>query len=1806
VIKKYTLLFFLAFLFSVAANAQGAPACPSVEAGADVSMCSGQCAALNATLVTNNQTTSYSVAAIPYVPYPYNVGTAILVATDDIWSPIENIGFNFCFFGNTYNQFIIGANGHVSFNLGSAGAIDNYPVTTPLPSTVDMPANTINAVFRDIDPALGGNIYYKMYGASPCRAMVVSWFNVPLYDNGFGICNGTPNSTFQLVFYENTNYIDVYVQNSFSCPAWQSGNGIIGIQNAAATTAVCPPGRNCTPFTTTNEAWRFSPTGAPSFALNWYQVGSGTSLGTSTALSVCPTVTTSYAAVMVLTNCDGSTVTEKDTVTVNITNTLSETTSTTDNTCVGSNNGTASVTMSGGALPYTYSWSPSGGTAATASGLAAGVYTITVTDNNGCGLTNTLPINDPPVLTATGVPGSELCAGQSTATASVSPSGGTGAYTFSWAPAGGTNSTTTPLPAGNYTCTITDQNGCNINKVVTISDPPALTATGSGSAELCAGASTATATVNPSGGTGIYTYSWDPAGGTGQTTTGLPAGTYTCTITDHSGCLITKTETITQPPLLTATNSHVNLLCNGGGTGSATVSPTGGTGAYTYSWAPSGGTGATASGLAAASYVCTITDNNNCSITSGLTITQPPALVLSTSTTSAACGSSTGTATVSPAGGTGAYTYSWSPAGGTGATTTVVPAGNYTVTVTDANNCSQTATATIANGSGPTLVISASSNVSCNGGANGSAATTIAGGTAPFTYSWSPSGGTASAAAGLTVGTYTANVKDANGCIANATVTITQPTALSATSASVNLTCNGGSNGTISVNPSGGTGAFTYSWAPSGGTSSLATGLTAGTYTCTITDANGCIVAPSVTLTQPPAFVVSGSETDVKCNGGNTGSASVIASGGTGTLSYSWSPSGGTGTNAVGLAAGNYTCTITDSKGCSTTNVQTVKQPAILSLTISVISSTCGNANGSANAAPAGGSGLYTYSWSPGGATTNPLANVLAGIYTCNITDGNGCTASATAAITDKGAPAVSMGVVTQVSCFGACNGSASVNASGGTGALTYSWSPSGGTASGAIGLCPNTYTCTVTDANGCSNKASVTITQPPQLALTIPSSSNVNCNGDATGSATVAATGGTGSMTYSWSPYGGNATIASGLTAGLYTVTVKDANGCSAKDTITITQPARLSLSVAGIKTSCFGRCDGTLICIPAGGTNPYSFSWSSGCYAASCNNICPGNYTVHVADAHGCNLQDTTSVGQPSQITLKMFSTSAHCFHSDGSDSVRAGGGTPGYTYSWSPGLGTTSSGYDHIPPGKYVVTVSDINGCTMKDSMTVGNIPGVVATIVSITNVTCYGGNNGSAVAGGTGGTKPYTYSWAPVISAVDSATQLTAGSYTATVTDALGCSSSIVANVLQPSQTLVKPMAATTICIGQCLPLSATSAGGSPAYTFSWTQGGAAATSPVCPVMSTTYTVFSTDSKGCISLSDTVTIHVNPPLHVLATGDTSICPGNKTQLHATATGGNGSYSYTWQTALGLDTTTIRNPTANPTSSTIYTVTVFDNCGTPRASATDTVIIYNAPVAVFASADTAGCAPFCVNLTEVSNPACAQATWSFGDGASASGCVNQIHCYSAAGYYTVSLSIKDIHGCPGSITVPNYIHVFPVPKADFTFGPQPTTIVNSEIFFHEHAAGADAWSWEFGDHTNGASLLRNPSYVYPDTGCFVAQLVVKNSYQCTDTSRHPLCIYPDFTFYAPNAFTPNGDGTNDIWSPKGLGIDPTTYHLMIFDRWGNLVFETHTWGEGWDGRANAGSDIAQSDTFVWRVTLHDFLANKHTFNGLCSLIR
>jgi gliding motility-associated-like protein len=1108
-------------------------------------------------------------------------------------------------------------------------------------------------------------------------------------------------------------------------------------------------------------------------------------------------------------------------------------------------------------------------------------------------------------------------------------------------------------------------------------------------------------------------------------------------------------------------------------------------------------------------------------------------------------------------------------------------------------------------------------NPTC-GASNGSATVTPTFCSGPYTYLWSPSGQTTATASGLPAGLYTVQIGTNSFCVTvSDTVTLRPTTGGTEAITGTNVNCAGGTNGSATTTMTGGTAPFTYTWspAPGGGQgTATATGLAAGTYTCTVNDNAGCNTTLTVVITQPTPLATTNSQVNVVCNGGTNGSATVTASGGTAAYTYSWSPSGGTAATATGLAAGTYTCTVTDSKACTTTSTLTITQPPALAATTSTVPALCGSNNGSASISASGGTPAYTYSWNTTPAqTTATASNLTAGTFTCTLTDASGCTMTATASVTSTGGPVVTSAPPVNVTCFGACNGSDVVSVTGGTAPYTYSWSPAPGSGQGTVSagsMCAGTFTCNVTDATGCLQSSTIIITQPTAITLT-PSNTNVSCFGGANGTAGVGASGGTSTYTYAWTPVPGagqGTPNATSLTAGSYTIMVTDANGCKDSSVIPITQPTLLTVSASGLMATCNGKCNGQLICIPNGGSTAYSYSWSSGCTAASCNNVCSGHYTVSITDAHGCIATDTTTVTEPAPLAMTMGNKPSICNKPDGKDSVTVTGGTTAYTYSWSPGAGSTNAIYNNILAGTYTVYVQDSHGCRDSSTNTVANLPGVNISNLTSTPVTCFNGTDGTATDSAWGGYKPYTFVWSPAPGGGQgslAATGLPAGTYTCTVTDSASCTNSATVTIVQPTPLALTAMPAARICIGQCIPITAAASGGSPGYTYSWTQNGTPVTSPVCPVVTTTYTVAVTDSHGCVVAPATVTINVNPPLEVTTAGAT-VCPGISSTLQAIGSGGDSIYSYHWIPATGLNNPNIPNPIATPAVTTTYTVIVSDNCGTPTDSAMATITLYPNPVALFTCADSVHCAPVCATFTGTSNPPCASAVWTFGDGTTATGCNTAQHCYYVAGTYNITYSVTDIHGCVGSYTIPNYINALPDPIAAFTDSPNPATVVDPLIFFTDESTNAISWLWSFGDLSGATSTLENPNYSYPDTGCYVVQLTVTAPNGCKDSVRSPICIEPDFTFYAPNTFTPNGDGKNDVWMPFGIGIDVNNYHLMMFDRWGNLMFETYKWDEGWNGRANGGANIAQIDTYVWKVDLKDFKGNRHHYEGHCNLIK
>jgi gliding motility-associated-like protein len=559
------------------------------------------------------------------------------------------------------------------------------------------------------------------------------------------------------------------------------------------------------------------------------------------------------------------------------------------------------------------------------------------------------------------------------------------------------------------------------------------------------------------------------------------------TVTDAHNCITTAIATVTQPISLTATaNTISNALCNGINTGSVNVNPSGGTTPYTYTWNTSPiQTTATASGLPAGIYTATVRDAHNCSVTATTIVTQPSTLAITTSTlNNVSCkGGNNGSVVVTPTGGTTPYTYSWNTAPAqTTATAIGLPAGTYTVTVTDDHNCSVTASATVTEPTVLAATTSTQANVSCNGGNNGSVTVVPEGGTIPYSYSWSTAPiQTDATAIGLTAGTYTVTVTDEHGCFVNVDATVTEPEQLSVSAAGDNILCNGGTT-IINVAAAGGT-------TPYDGIGQFTRG--AGIYGFMVTDVNGCTAVTSITIAEPDALSLTSSSTDVGCDAISHGSATIVAFGGTAPYTYQWDANtkDQLTPTATSLTKGAYDVIVTDQHGCAkeaTVNVYGQLSP--LELTSVATPAACYDGNsGSISVYTTGGTPPYTYIWSNGYIGMN-LSGVAAGQYSISVTDSVGCTTNATYTVTQPTPVQVNLTAMVyptgfNVSTYNGSDGTVKTEASGGTAPYTYLWS-NGNSGAELVDVPAGEYTVTVTDNNGCIDTASVILVEPNVLEL--------------------------------------------------------------------------------------------------------------------------------------------------------------------------------------------------------------------------------------------------------------------------------------------------------------------------------------------------------------------------------------------------------------------------------------------------------------------------------------------------------------------------------------------------------------------------------------------------------------------------------------------------------------------------------------------------------------------------------------------------
>ncbi len=959
--------------------------------------------------------------------------------------------------------------------------------------------------------------------------------------------------------------------------------------------------------------------------------------------------------------------------------------------------------------------------------------------------------------------------------------------------------------------------------------------------------------------------------------------------------------------------------------------------------------------------------------------------------------------------------------------------------------------------------------------------------------------------------------------------------AVSATVSVVNTNC-GQSNGTATVIPSGGSGSYSYVWntLPSQLTATC-TGLSAGTYSVTVTSGN-CNVVNTV-LINNIGGISAGSFSNIipdYCENG-VGSATVNFSDGLLPFNYLWNTTPVQNTQTVnGLSAGNYSVTVTDANGCSSVSNTTISSTSPLTFVSSKVDVLCYGANtGSATITVTSGVMPFVYSWSGGVSVTNVASSLIAGNYNVTITDANGCSASGSVVITQPTQINLTTQSLTNVTCFGLCNGSYSVNASGGTPGYVYLW-PDASSLSFVSNLCAGSYIVTVTDANSCTLTHSILITQPLQLSATITNIVNPLCFGSCNGSANVASINGTSPYTYLWSS-GSISNVASGLCSGNFVVTVTDNNGCTVSPSVMLIDPIVLNVTVSNVfPVNCYGSCNGSATLNVIGGLQPYSYGWNTGTVLSQTNNtLCAGNYLVTVSDAAQCTSVTSVNITQP----------------------------------------------------GIFAVT-----------------------NIIK-ENVSCFGKQDGSVDFDIVGGVAPYTYSIGSQISSESFFIGLSAGNYVLTVTDANNCTAINAFTIIQPQPLVLSSVTSYIICKGEHVILNPTIIGGTPAYTWYWNGTvNAGSAIDVSPVLPSDYSVSVTDSKGCTSNLVSIFVDIYKPLEIdVISSQSSICPGDIVLLNVTFKNGGGPPYMIYDQQGNVLVPPLY---ATPQNSGYIFLYVKDACNVLVHDSVF-IIVNPIPIVTFVSDKVEGCEPLLVTFNPNPIQSGYSYFWNFGDASynAISYSTNPIHQFTQDGIFNVMLTVTSSQGCSSTFLHPQMINVWPAPEARFISIPTIASIVKPQVFFTNQSEYASTYVWSFGD--GDSSGIKNPMHWYPSLGSYVVSLVAITDKGCKDTVNSVIVIRDEYTFYAPSAISPDFDDINDVFYVLGNGISTKDFHLYIYDRWGNIIYETDKYSSeqptkyGWDGRAHNGA-IVPVGSYTWLVKFYDNDNIKHDKSGVINVVR
>ncbi len=852
----------------------------------------------------------------------------------------------------------------------------------------------------------------------------------------------------------------------------------------------------------------------------------------------------------------------------------------------------------------------------------------------------------------------------------------------------------------------------------------------------CNGGSDGSIIASGSGGETPYTYSiYDRAYQLSNSFTGLEYGMYTLYVKDAIGCIQTKSFVITEPTAIQiGSATSTNSSC-GSSDGSLLVIASGGIGSLQYqnnsgSFQPTG----TFTGLSAAAYDVTVKDANNCTASKTVIVNDAggPSFDIINSTAVSCFGSNDGSISLSSLGGTGNIQYSIN--GGNSFQSSGIFSnlsyGNYVLIVKDAAGCSDIQLLTIKQPQHLFLVAS-SIPLTCFGSEDGQINVTAAsGGIGTIKYSLDginfQSG---SNFPNLSAGVYTVYAKDIASCMHSISVTVNQPTQLNVAVSTTDASCNGFQNGVISVVASGGTPGYLYGIGEDDEPQSIGNfyDLSAGNYSLYVVDKNGCRNKTSGTILEPSVIVPIATATNSTC-GNSNGGLLVTATGGSG-LGYTYSLNGGAyGAGSFSLLdAATYVITAQDNLGCNSSinvSINNSDGPVIGAGTNHTNVNCNGGSDGTITVGSVtGGTGNLQYSVNGTSYQSSPIFNRLAaGEYNVTVKDAVGCIGNVTITITEPNAILVTTSTV-DVLCSGSLTGSVSMLVGGGSGTLNYSIDD-GNTfqlSNTFSGLAAGTYGLLVKDAGNCYGETTVVISQPKTITFQY-SSLNVSCNGLSDGTLNVFARGGVASFQYS---LGGtsyqSSNVFTGLAGGAYTVYVKDGNNCVVSNSVSVLQPAILTVGSSITDVSCYGGNNGIVNITVVGGTPNYYFDWSNGAVSEDNSNLSFGSYDVTVSDGNGCAVSIQNTVTQPALPLIVNGTVTDASLASNGAIDVTASGGTVPYTYLWSNN--SILEDLTGLAPASYSVGVTDALGCAASSTFLVVSTLGISSADLANNQVSVY---------------------------------------------------------------------------------------------------------------------------------------------------------------------------------------------------------------------------------------------------------------------------------------------------------------------------------------------------------------------------------------------------------------------------------------------------------------------------------------------------